>query len=124
MAQRGMPVSAAAASFVHDRAIFRRTYADLHAGDLRGVANAMDLGRADATSGVGRVRLRPIEPVGAPGNRGYKTRSKSAARGKRDPHQKSGGVDVSRKTMLKVLMRPGPLRHPCGRARSEQCDGT
>ncbi len=48
MAQQGVPVSAAAASLGHDPAIFLSTYAHLYPGDLRSVADAMDLARADA----------------------------------------------------------------------------
>jgi integrase len=48
MAQRGVPVSAAAASLGHDPAIFLRTYAHLYPGDLRSVADPMDLARMDA----------------------------------------------------------------------------
>ena len=67
----GVPVSAAAAALGHDPAIFLRTYAHLYPGDLRAVADAMDLAlpcpletRATATfhcpSGTtsGRVRAR------------------------------------------------------------------
>ena len=48
MAQRGVPVSAAAAALGHDPAIFLRTYAHLYPGDLRAVADAMDGARRDA----------------------------------------------------------------------------
>jgi integrase len=48
MAQRGVPVSAAAASLGHDPAIFLRTYAHLYPGDLRTVADAMDGVRGEA----------------------------------------------------------------------------
>jgi integrase len=48
MAQRGVPVSAAAASLGHDPAIFLRTYAHLYPGDLRTVADAMDGARGEA----------------------------------------------------------------------------
>jgi integrase len=44
-AQRGVPVSAAAAALGHDPAIFLRTYAHLYPGDLRAVADAMELAR-------------------------------------------------------------------------------
>lgn len=57
MAQRGVPVSAAAASLGHDPAIFLRTYAHLYPGDLRSVANAMDRARSEAVG-------RQSEPVG------------------------------------------------------------
>ena len=48
MAQQGVPVSAAAAALGHDPAIFLRTYAHLYPGDLRGVADAMDVARQSA----------------------------------------------------------------------------
>ena len=57
MAQRGVPVSAAAASLGHDPAIFLRTYAHLYPGDLRNVADAMDGARTEAIA-------RRSEPVG------------------------------------------------------------
>jgi len=52
MAQQGVPVSAAAAALGHDPAIFLRTYAHLYPGDLRGVADAMDLARHSAREGA------------------------------------------------------------------------
>lgn len=51
LAQRGVPVSAAAASLGHDPAIFLRTYAHLYPGDLRSVADAMDRARAGSLDG-------------------------------------------------------------------------
>jgi hypothetical protein len=48
MAQQGVPVSAAAAALGHDPAIFLRTYAHLYPGDLRAVADAMDVARQSA----------------------------------------------------------------------------
>ena len=59
MAQRGVPVSAAAAALGHDPAAFLRTYAHLYSGDLEAVADAMDLARAE-TSGADTNRSRPI----------------------------------------------------------------
>ena len=50
MAQRGVPVSAAAAALGHDPSIFPRTYAQLYPGDLRAVADAMDLIRSAVTN--------------------------------------------------------------------------
>jgi len=49
MAQRGVPVSAAAAALGHDPAIFLRTYAHLYPGDLSAVADAMDLARVETS---------------------------------------------------------------------------
>jgi hypothetical protein len=43
MAQSGVPVTAAGASLGHDPAVFLRTYAHLYSGDLRAVADAMDM---------------------------------------------------------------------------------
>jgi hypothetical protein len=60
MAQRGVPVSAAAAALGHDPAIFLRTYAHLYPGDLRAVADAMDLARAETIRVHERDRSRPI----------------------------------------------------------------
>jgi integrase len=51
MAQQGVPVSAAAAALGHDPAIFLRTYAHLYPGDLRAVADAMDVARQSARRG-------------------------------------------------------------------------
>ena len=45
MAQRGVPVSAAAAALGHDPAVFLRTYAYLYPSHVRAVADAMDLAR-------------------------------------------------------------------------------
>ena len=64
-AQRGVPVSAAAAALGHDPAIFLRTYAHLYPDDLRAVAEAMDRARADATGEEAADRSGPIELVGA-----------------------------------------------------------
>jgi hypothetical protein len=50
MAQRGVPVSAAAAALGHDPATFLRTYAHLYPWDLRAVADAMDLIRSEVTT--------------------------------------------------------------------------
>lgn len=52
MAQQGVPVSAAAAALGHDPAIFLRTYGHLYPGDLRGVADAMDVARQSAREGA------------------------------------------------------------------------
>jgi integrase len=79
MAQRGVPVSAAAAALGHDPAIFLRTYAHLYPGDLRAVADAMDLIRSEVIT----------EPMGTAGDhssslsRGENAGTKSQAR--RDP---------------------------------------
>jgi hypothetical protein len=48
LAQRGVPGSAAAASLGDDPAVFLRTYAHVFPGDLRSVADAVDLARSDA----------------------------------------------------------------------------
>ena len=55
IAQQGVPVSAAAAALGHDPAIFLRTYAHLYPGDLRGVADAMDVARQSAREGAVRL---------------------------------------------------------------------
>jgi integrase len=73
MAQRGVPVSAAAAALGHDPAIFLRTYAHLYPGDPRAVADAMDLARAERWATDGSNRTRPVELVGARGKRGDKS---------------------------------------------------
>jgi integrase len=65
MAQRGVPVSAAAAALGHDPAIFLRTYAHLYPEDLRAVADAMDRARTERISARVTDRSRPIELVGA-----------------------------------------------------------
>lgn len=74
MAQRGVPVSAAAAALGHDPAIFLRTYAHLYPGDLRAVADAMDMARAESIADTGDDRSRPILLSRARGKRGDKTR--------------------------------------------------
>jgi integrase len=51
MAQRGVPVSTAAAALGHDPAIYLRTYAHLYPGDLRSAADAMDAVRTEAREG-------------------------------------------------------------------------
>ena len=56
MAQRGVPVSAAAAALGHDPAIFLRTYAHLYPGDLRAVADATDLIRFEVITETAEVR--------------------------------------------------------------------
>ena len=56
MAQRGVPVSAAAAALGHDPAIFLRTYAYLYPGDLRAVADATDLIRFEVITETAEVR--------------------------------------------------------------------
>jgi integrase len=76
MAQRGVPVSAAAASLGHDPAIFLRTYAHLYPGDLRSVANTMDGARSEAIA-------RCSEPVGDRSRRFLKLFVSLGARGKR-----------------------------------------
>jgi integrase len=55
LAQRGVPVAAAAASLGHDPAIFLRTYAHLYPGDLRSVADAMDLARTGSLNNPRRT---------------------------------------------------------------------
>ena len=55
MAQSGVPVTAAAAALGHDPAVFLRTYAHLYPGDLRAVADAMDLARCTARADAGDV---------------------------------------------------------------------
>ena len=74
LAQQGVPVTAAAASLGHDPAIFLRTYAHLFPGDLRAVADAMDVARSQVT-GTSRSKpleldSTPLELEGARGNRG------------------------------------------------------
>ena len=59
MTQRGVPVSAAAAALGHDPATFLRTYAHLYPGDLRAVADAMDVVRSEVTT----------EPMSSAGDR-------------------------------------------------------
>ena len=61
MAQSGVPVTAAAAALGHDPAVFLRTYAHLYPGDLRAVADAMDMAR-DAARGA------PYENAGESGS--------------------------------------------------------
>jgi len=63
-------VSAAAAALGHDPAIFLRTYAHLYPGDLRAVADAMDLARAETIRVHGKDRSRPLELIDARGNAG------------------------------------------------------
>jgi hypothetical protein len=70
MAQRGVRVSAAAASLGHDPAIFLRTYEHLYPGELRAVADGMDLARADAITEDGANRSLPSELAGPRGNAG------------------------------------------------------
>jgi len=48
----GVPVSAAAAALGHDPAIFLCNYAHLYPGDLRSVADAMDVARQSAQAGA------------------------------------------------------------------------
>jgi integrase len=50
MAQRGVPVSAAAAALGHDPAMFLRPFAHLYPGDLRAVADAIDVIRCEVTT--------------------------------------------------------------------------
>lgn len=65
MAQRGVPVTTAAAVLGHDPAIYLRTYAHLYPGDLRSAADALEAARSDAKS--------PRKPVSiARGKRGAK----------------------------------------------------
>jgi integrase len=61
MAQSGVPVTAAAASLGHDPAVFLRTYAHLYPGDLKAVADAMDMAR-------GAARGAPYEDAGGGGS--------------------------------------------------------
>jgi integrase len=75
MAQRGVPVSAAAAALGHDPAIFLRTYAHLYPEDLRAVADAMDRARTETMSACAADRSQPIELVGARGKRGEESKS-------------------------------------------------
>ncbi len=70
MAQRGVPVSAAAAALGHDPAIFLRTYAHLCPEDLRAVADAMDRARTETFGQCTTDRSQPIELVGAGKTRG------------------------------------------------------
>ncbi len=70
MAQRGAPVSAAAAALGHDPAIFLRTYAHLYPEDLRTVADAMDRARTETFGQCTTDRSQPIELVGARETRG------------------------------------------------------
>jgi integrase len=72
MAQRGVPVSAAAAALGHDPAIFLRTYAHLYPEDLRAVADAMNSARTETINARVIDRSQPIELV---------DRSSSLARG-------------------------------------------
>jgi len=55
MAQRGVPVTTAAAVLGHDPSIYLSTYAHLYPGDLRAAAAAMDDARSDARSGKRNV---------------------------------------------------------------------
>jgi hypothetical protein len=67
MAQSGVPVTAAAAALGHDPAVFLRTYAHLYPGDLKAVADAMDLARgvarASAADGAGGGGSRQMSRV-------------------------------------------------------------
>jgi integrase len=74
MAQRGVPVSAAAAALGHDPAIFLRTYAHLYPEDLRAVADAMDRARRETFGECTTDRSQPIELVGARGKRGEESK--------------------------------------------------
>lgn len=75
MAQRGVPVSAAAAALGHDPAIFLRTYAHLYPEDLRALADAMDRARTETINARVTDRSQPIELAGARGKRGEDSRS-------------------------------------------------
>lgn len=55
MAQRGVPVTTAAALMGHDPAIYLRTYAHLYPGDLRSAAAALDAARTNSSSGGAEV---------------------------------------------------------------------
>lgn len=74
MAQRGVPVSAAAAALGHDPAIFLRTYAHLYPEDLRAVADAMDRARTETISECAIDRSKPIELDVARGKRGEESK--------------------------------------------------
>jgi integrase len=74
MAQRGVPVSAAAAALGHDPAIFLRTYAHLYPDDLRAVADAMDRARVETISECATDRSNPIELDVARGKRGEESK--------------------------------------------------
>jgi integrase len=75
MAQRGVPVSAAAAALGHDPAIFLRTYAHLYPEDLRAVADAMDRARRETINARVTDRSQPVELVGARGKRGEESKA-------------------------------------------------
>ena len=75
MAQRGVPVSAAAAALGHDPAIFLRTYAHLYPEDLRAVADAMDRARTETIRACAADHSSPLELVGARGKRGEELKS-------------------------------------------------
>jgi integrase len=71
MAQSGVPVTAAAAALGHDPAVFLRTYAHLYPGDLKAVADAMDMARGaargatnDDTGGGGSARVSRVDFAG------------------------------------------------------------
>ncbi|HTU36672.1 MAG TPA: tyrosine-type recombinase/integrase [Acidimicrobiales bacterium] len=93
MAQRGVPVSAAAAALGHDPAIFLRTYAHLYPGDLRAVADAMDVVRAQALAESDTNRSRPVQLNGARGKRGEKPKGQSAGHERGPLTRKFGGGD-------------------------------
>lgn len=78
LAQQGVPVTAAAASLGHDPAIYLRSYARLFPGDLRAVAEAIDVARS-RVAGQNRYS-QPIELASARRNAGTKQRRGSAIR--------------------------------------------
>lgn len=74
MAQRGVPVSAAAAALGHDPAIFLRMCAHLYPDDLRAVADAMDRAHVETISECATDRSNPIELDVARGKRGEESK--------------------------------------------------
>ena len=92
MAQRGVPVSVAAAALGHDPAIFLRTYARLYPGDLSAVAHAMDLARVE-TLRVHGNRSRPVEVIDARGKRGDESEGGEVSRHIAPLNSNFGGGD-------------------------------
>jgi hypothetical protein len=69
--QSGVPVTAAAAALGHDPAVFLHTYAHLYPGDLKAVADAMDMARDAArgatkgdAGGAGSRRMSRVDLAG------------------------------------------------------------
>ncbi len=77
MAQRGVPVTTAAAALGHDPAIFLRTYAHLYPGDLRAAADAMDGARSAALDRVEPSRPARVENAGTTRQR-YRSQGSSS----------------------------------------------